>query len=111
MRGSPSVTQSVRSDTIKPSLPLFDAANTYLYCVQDLYVGAEVVINDFNFALANADEYTLAFMENNRHLFVMADGGAVLTLLRAQLAVRIALSLVVICCPGAPVCCLMICRL
>ena len=64
--------------------------------MQDLYVGAEVVINDFNFALANADEYTLAFMENNRHLFVMADGGAVLTLLRAQLAVRIVLLLVAI---------------
>jgi hypothetical protein len=56
--------------------------------LQDLYVGAEVVINRFNFALANADEYTLAFMENNKHLFIMGDGGAVLKLLKAQLAVR-----------------------
>lgn len=51
-------------------------------------MGAEVVINRFNFALANADEYTLSFMENNRHLFIMGDGGAVLNLLKAQVSVR-----------------------
>ena len=58
------------------------------YTYKDLYVGAEVVINDFNFALANADEYTLSYMENNKHLFIMGDGQAVLKLLKAQFAVR-----------------------
>jgi hypothetical protein len=58
------------------------------YTYKDLYVGAEVVINDFVFALTNADEYTLSYMENNKHLFIMGDGGAVLKLLKAQVAVR-----------------------
>lgn len=57
------------------------------YTYKDLYVGAEIVINNFNFLLANADEYTFSYMENNKHLFIMGDGQAVLTLLKAQVAV------------------------
>jgi EF-hand domain-containing protein 1 len=57
------------------------------YTYKDLYVGAEVVINRFNFSLANADEYTISYMENNKHLFIMGDGNAVLKLLKAQVAV------------------------
>ena len=57
------------------------------YSYKDLYVGAEIIINNFNFMLANADEYTFSYMENNKHLFIMGDGHAVLTLLKAQVAV------------------------
>ena len=57
------------------------------YTYKDLYVGAEVVINSFNFMLSNADEYTFSYMENNKHLFIMGDGQAVLQLLQAQVAV------------------------
>lgn len=59
------------------------------YTYKDLYVGAQVVINRFNFALENADEYTISYMENNKHLFIMGDGQAVLKLLKAQVAVRV----------------------
>jgi EF-hand domain-containing protein 1 len=58
------------------------------YTYKDLYVGAEIVINSFNFMLTNADEYTFSYMENNKHLFIMGDGQAVLQLLQAQVAVR-----------------------
>jgi hypothetical protein len=58
------------------------------YTYKDLYVGAEIVINQFNFMLVNADEYTFSYMENNKHLFIMGDGNAVLQLLQAQVAVR-----------------------
>lgn len=57
------------------------------YTYKDLYVGAEIVINSFNFMLSNADEYTFSYMENNKHLFIMGDGQAVLQLLQAQVAV------------------------
>lgn len=57
------------------------------YTYKDLYVGAEIVINQFNFMLVNADEYTFSYMENNKHLFIMGDGNAVLELLRAQVEV------------------------
>ena len=59
------------------------------YTYKDLYVGAEIVINSFNFLLSNADEYTFSYMENNKHVFIMGDGQAVLQLLQAQVAVRI----------------------
>lgn len=57
------------------------------YTYKDLYVGAEIQINSFNFLLANADEYTFSYMENNKHLFIMGDGTAVLRLLKAQVEV------------------------
>jgi EF-hand domain-containing protein 1 len=58
------------------------------FTYKDLYVGAEIVVNTFNFMLVNADEYTFSYMENNKHLFIMGDGQAVLKLLKAQVEVR-----------------------
>ena len=58
------------------------------FTFKDLYVGASIIINHFTFLLANADEYTFSYMENNKHLFIMGDASAVLKILRAQVDVR-----------------------
>lgn len=39
------------------------------------------------FQLAGADEYTLTYMENNKHIYVMADAEAAAGALRAQVRV------------------------
>jgi hypothetical protein len=52
----------------------------------DLHVGAVLPILQRNFKLLEADEYTYQFMENNRHVYRMADAEA------AAQAVRQAIS-------------------
>lgn len=53
-------------------------------CAQDLYVGATLSVFGRIFELLDADEYTYTYMENNSHVFIMADADATLTGLRAQ---------------------------
>jgi hypothetical protein len=55
---------------------------TFTY--QDLYVGATLVIHGRGFKLTEADEYTYTYMENNKHIFVMADADAILRSLQVQ---------------------------
>eukprot|EP01023_Acetabularia_acetabulum_P004549 TRINITY_DN11927_c0_g1_i5.p2 TRINITY_DN11927_c0_g1~~TRINITY_DN11927_c0_g1_i5.p2 ORF type:complete len:186 (+),score=29.29 TRINITY_DN11927_c0_g1_i5:38-559(+) len=51
---------------------------------KDLYVGAHADIHGRMFELLEADEYTYTYMENNKHMFIMADPDAIMKLLRAQ---------------------------
>jgi hypothetical protein len=55
---------------------------------QDLYVGGRLEVFNRAFELTNADEYTLTYMENNCHIFVMADVAAILDSLRGQVGGR-----------------------
>lgn len=47
-------------------------------------MGAILLINGRPFHLLEADEYTYAFMENNKHLFIMADWEAISKMLKSQ---------------------------
>jgi hypothetical protein len=40
------------------------------------------------FELLDADEYTLSYMDNNKHIFIMADADAILASLRGQVRHR-----------------------
>jgi hypothetical protein len=54
-------------------------------CVlQDLYVGCKLTVFKRMFELLDADEYTYTYMENNKHIFIMADADAILASLRGQ---------------------------
>ncbi|KAF8065932.1 efhc2 [Scenedesmus sp. PABB004] len=55
---------------------------------QDLYVGGVLSVFGRLFELTGADEYSLTYMENNSHIFIMADVDATLGSLRAQAAGR-----------------------
>jgi hypothetical protein len=39
-----------------------------------------------SFELLDADEYTHTYMENNKHIFIMADADAILASLRVQVS-------------------------
>jgi hypothetical protein len=52
--------------------------------LQDLYVGGYLQVFSRTFELLDADEYTYTYMENNKHIFIMADGDAILRSLRVQ---------------------------
>jgi hypothetical protein len=47
-------------------------------------VGGRLEVFSRAFELMDADEYTLTYMENNKHIFVMADADAILESLRVQ---------------------------
>ncbi|GMH37490.1 hypothetical protein BSKO_05363 [Bryopsis sp. KO-2023] len=70
-----------RSRIFKPKVE-----EAYMYF--DLFVGGVVDIHHRGFELLEADEYTYTYMENNRHVFVMADAEALLRSLRKQIAGR-----------------------
>lgn len=59
-----------------------------IYTYMDLYVGSSVIIHNRTFELDQADEYTLTYMENNKHIFIMADHEILLKSLRAQISGR-----------------------
>ena len=52
--------------------------------MQDLYVGGNVEVWNRTLDLMEADEYTYTYMENNKHIFIMADNEILLKSLRAQ---------------------------
>lgn len=52
--------------------------------VQDLYVGCKLTVFKRMFELLDADEYTWRYMENNKHIFIMADADAILASLQGQ---------------------------
>lgn len=52
--------------------------------LQDLYVGCKLTVFKRMFELLDADEYTYTYMENNKHIFIMADADAILASLRGQ---------------------------
>lgn len=55
---------------------------------QDLYVGGRLEVFNRAFELTDADEYTYSYMENNKHIFVMADAEAILASLRVQVGLK-----------------------
>jgi EF-hand domain-containing protein 1 len=55
-----------------------------VYTYTDLYVGATVEVHNRTFELIEADEYTYTYMENNKHIFIMADLDILLKSLKAQ---------------------------
>lgn len=59
-----------------------------IYTYQDLYVGGSVEVWNRTLELMEADEYTYTYMENNKHIFIMADHEILLKSLRAQVTGR-----------------------
>ena len=57
-----------------------------IYTYMDLYVGSVIQVHNRSFDLMMADEYTLTYMENNKHIFIMADTDILLKSLKAQVA-------------------------
>jgi hypothetical protein len=55
-----------------------------VHALQDLYVGCKLTVFKRMFELLDADEYTYTYMENNKHIFIMADADAILASLRGQ---------------------------
>jgi hypothetical protein len=55
-----------------------------VYVLQDLYVGCKLTVFKRMFELLDADEYTYTYMENNKHIFIMADADAILASLKGQ---------------------------
>lgn len=49
-----------------------------------MYVGGHLEVFKRSFELLDADEYTYTYMENNKHIFIMADSDAILASLRVQ---------------------------
>ncbi|KAG1675125.1 hypothetical protein FOA52_003348 [Chlamydomonas sp. UWO 241] len=59
-----------------------------IYTYLDLYVGGKIEIHNRTFEMSEADEYTFTYMENNKHVFIMADHEVLLKSLRAQISGR-----------------------
>lgn len=56
-----------------------------MYSEKDLYVGKTLSVHQRTFELLEADEFTYQYMENNRHVYLMADWEAALKAIQAQL--------------------------
>ncbi|KAL6762171.1 hypothetical protein V8C86DRAFT_2521922 [Haematococcus lacustris] len=65
---------------------VFKPSGEEIYTYTDLYVGGTIQIFNRTFDLHEADEYTYTYMENNKHIFIMADHEILLRSLRAQAA-------------------------
>ncbi|KAL0036647.1 hypothetical protein WJX79_003886 [Trebouxia sp. C0005] len=59
--------------------------STEMYSEKDLYVGKVLSVHQRTFELLEADEFTYQYMENNRHVYLMADWEAALKAIQAQL--------------------------
>ena len=67
---------------------IFKPQSDEIYTYLDLYVGGTVEVFSRTFEMIEADEYTLTYMENNKHIFIMADHEILLKSLRAQVTGR-----------------------
>ena len=68
----------------KPNHPPFSTQLPEYYSAQDFYVGARVLLNDFDFVLCDADEYCFKFMESHADKFPMSSVSAVTRKLRSS---------------------------
>lgn len=59
--------------------------STEMYSEKDLFVGKTLSVHQRTFELLEADEFTYQYMENNRHVYLMADWEAALKAIQAQL--------------------------
>lgn len=64
--------------------PVYKPNTEDVYDYTSLYVGGTMEIFNRTFELFEADEYTYTYMENNKHVFIMADHEVLLKSLRAQ---------------------------
>lgn len=67
---------------------VYKPASEEVYTYMDLYVGASIDVFNRAFELHEADEYTYTYMENNKHIFIMADTEILHKSLKAQAAGR-----------------------
>lgn len=67
---------------------IFKPQSDEIYTHLDLYVGGTIEVFHRTFEIIEADEYTYTYMENNKHVFIMADHEILLKSLRAQVAGR-----------------------
>ncbi|XP_034550046.1 EF-hand domain-containing family member C2 [Notolabrus celidotus] len=67
----------------KPGQELFKSEISEYFTAQDLYVGATLCINNRNFLLLEADEYTLKYMEKHAEEFPKANIGNIISKLRS----------------------------
>nr|XP_033472943.1 EF-hand domain-containing family member C2 [Epinephelus lanceolatus] len=67
----------------KPGQELFKSELSEYFTAQDLYVGATLCLNNKNFQLLDADEYTLNYMEQHAEEFPKANVGNILSKLRS----------------------------
>ncbi|XP_031156685.1 EF-hand domain-containing family member C2 [Sander lucioperca] len=72
-----------RSLIKKPGQQLFKSELSEYFTAQDMYVGATICINNWNFQLLDADEYTLNYMEQHAEEFPKANVGNILSKLRS----------------------------
>ncbi len=67
---------------------MYKPSSEEVYTYLDLYVGASIEVFNRTFELHEADEYTYTYMENNKHIFIMADTEILYKSLKAQAAGR-----------------------
>ncbi|XP_069389268.1 EF-hand domain-containing family member C2 [Paralichthys olivaceus] len=67
----------------KPGQELFKSERSQYFEAQDLYVGATICLNNQNFLLLDADEYTFSYMEQHAEEFPKANVGNILSKLRS----------------------------
>ncbi|XP_074551236.1 EF-hand domain-containing family member C2 isoform X2 [Halichoeres trimaculatus] len=67
----------------KPGQEVFKAEKSEYFTAQDLYVGATLCINNRNFQLLDADEYTYNYMERHAEEFPKANVGNIISQLRS----------------------------
>ncbi|VDD74878.1 unnamed protein product [Mesocestoides corti] len=71
-----------RRKVMKPGQPIFRTKLPIYYAPVDLFVGAQVVFNNFVFEICGADEYAYAYMEAHPAEFPYADLQSILKKLR-----------------------------
>lgn len=54
----------------KPGRQIELGEEATFYGYEDLFIGNVLNINEFQFQLATADEFTLSYMEGNKHLVI-----------------------------------------
>uniref|UniRef100_UPI0037E72337 EF-hand domain-containing family member C2 n=1 Tax=Semicossyphus pulcher TaxID=241346 RepID=UPI0037E72337 len=67
----------------KPGQELCKSEKSEYFTAQDLYVGASLCFNNWNFQLLDADEYTFNYMEQHAEEFPKANVGNILSKLRS----------------------------
>ncbi|KAJ0070118.1 hypothetical protein NL108_002431, partial [Boleophthalmus pectinirostris] len=67
----------------KPGQELYKSAVSKYFTAQDFYVGAVLCLNNHNFQLTDADEYTFNYMGKYAEEFAIANVGTILSKLRS----------------------------
>ncbi len=68
----------------KPNHPPYSTELPRYYSQEDFYVGARLLVNDFDFTLCDADEYCFKFMESHPEMFPLSNKQSVLNKLRSR---------------------------